>query len=332
MTRTSGPATYRDALAELISDGYEIGEDKFNRFKPFGIETERTPGELERFVSADTFRRLKHILDIERKRHCERDRDRLAFELAALGYEPVPYNRVQAYVAKRLRRYFGMIRRGLQRFGSGTANPNNLHPRRVPSLADLFARRVIGDKPGLAHELKRQALSAVIGIFLRSAFAKGDIEPAAFRRILLIIGFPQNDADKIAADAARLWNSGRFMIRATKDGTNELLTKLDKNVPTDDVRAAIKDAELLLPAFAVLKKPLGLDKKPLEPYDVKEDMDHFLHVALVGVLIAERNNDNAIKLREEVRNGKLESVIDPLEKFVETMELCKKIFELRGAA
>ena len=84
-----------EVLARLAQTGYRVDEEKWERFKRAKLVT--TPLPTER-GERDAIRRLRRILDVERRLAPSGDLDALCFHLAAAGIEGIPAARVARHV------------------------------------------------------------------------------------------------------------------------------------------------------------------------------------------------------------------------------------------
>lgn len=325
------PTRYQDAVEVFATRGFLVSDDKFNRLKPFGIQTVRISGSLDHFVTPATMIRLQHILEVSRKMHCDRDFGRLAFELAMRGDKLYPERLVLRYVRKRLRTFFAFIRFVVSRSGTGTASVTFISENRARVTSELFAKRLVKSED-LASSVMRVALAQIFYILLVSLFRKQNLEPRPFRQLLYITGLKAADADRLASQLCNLWNGTRGILVASDNASNELFRLLERVIPDVEIRSAIEDSRLFLPLMDPLKRMLPgfTQPDPQLQYDVRQDSHHLFAVIVVAQIIAYYDLKSTRILRDQIRAGDTDVIIKALKELEMIVSQIKLILRAKA--
>ncbi len=144
-------------LARLDLTGYRIDRQKWERFEEAGLVSAVMPTERG---EREAIKRLRRLLDVERRLQPTGDLDALCFHLAAAGIDDVPATSVARHIAASVR--------SLLAVGDGVAREIALRPDAVAApeaerrAASTLARQCLGDYTA-ADRVERRATEAILG-------------------------------------------------------------------------------------------------------------------------------------------------------------------------
>lgn len=225
-----------NALRHLRVAGYNVGTDKMQRLRGFGIESSRVGRGY--VLSSSTYECLTFLLAVEKSLRLERNHDALALELAFRGYPVIPWDRVHAAAQKHVERLLALVNRELHRFndryGSG------FHSRRIPHLAKQLARHYIPPQAvrGFPARLGlRETLERAFALILRVVYCGEGFTSIEVQKVLDDFGFETQAAQQLAAMVAPLLHEIQPFLLL--NGQNSFLSAIREPADESDVRATV---------------------------------------------------------------------------------------------
>jgi hypothetical protein len=333
MGTVEGDKPLRTALSDLRAEGYDISDDRFARFKPFGIASERRPRIAARFLTAQTLERLRFILEVERRFGLRRDHDGLALVLAFAGYPVIPWERLRDSADKRIRVLRTRMNVELHRLigVSGTEFEDRELTRGGRTIANRYM-----PKASLTSGNRRRAnelLAKAFAIVLRGMYRKSPFQESDIRTLLYGLGLPDEAVkafplDFLAEQITTLLNSGDTQKLFLLDDENVLQSKLQE-VDDDQATAqlAMRRAKIILPVlekiatlrmtnpdFGLAMRFPDIDSIPARSED---DMDMLLanHVGAFSLAIMLRHDDEALRRIDAFGGGAVQEVDEVIAQF-----------------
>lgn len=306
-----------EVFAEAAKRGLEPGDDRFDRFRaaeliadlrPIKGTTQRgfTPAQAQRFIDLLA---LCKMLGTKRPRASA-----LAFWLCWYGAADIPPKLVCAHIERCVCTYLRFLSRQYDR----RRVPRRSHddPERWRKAGAPWASRFIKEllQSYIDNGIMLDVLSTVIGLALRALFSKTSFEVVApiIKRLAVFFGLKEITPDAarkgwdLAAEGLQLFNPD--------ERTNPLLVAVrdvNANDPTEiialvhDARRTVGVMGHIFPTYQIPRAPEVADPTS----ETSKTLARLFGPGITSVLALTRNEPHAIEMRENMRRGNFDPVV-----------------------